>query len=256
MNSETANAPARFRRALITASANGIGAVLARRASAVGYEVIISDRDVAAGKRLAKKLGAAFIPCDLENEEAIVALVREAGTVDLLINNGGISGPVGPLKSLSSHDWRQVLDVNLTAQYIACREMIPCMEAAGRGGCIINMSSVAAQIGYPDRAAYAASKAGVLGLTAALAREVGGQGIRVNAILPATTRGDRIDRVIAEFGRSKGVSREEAEAAYLSRHAIPTMIEPDDIAETILFLAGPYGRSITGQFIRVDGGFQ
>lgn len=145
-----------------------------------------------------------------------------------------------------------MLEVNLTAQFIACREMVP----QGRGGAIVNMSSVAAQIGYPDRAAYAASKAGVLGLTAALAREVGADGIRVNAVLPATTRGARIESVIEAFGEANGLSSQDAKRSYLARHATGRMIEPDEVADMILFLASDAARSITGQFIRVDGGFQ
>lgn len=244
------------RRALIMAGASGIGAILAERAVAAGYAVTVSDRDHEAGDALAARTGCRFLPCDLGDEARISAVVETVGAVDLLVNNGGISGPTEPVATLDPTAWRQVLDINLTAQFLTCHAMVPLMLAAGKGGCIVNMSSVAARIGYPNRAAYAASKAGVLGLTAALAREVGPQGIRVNAVLPATTRGDRIERVFHDYAEANDLPLDAAEAAFLTRHATGRMVEPEDIADTILFLAGPAGRSITGQFIGVDGGFE
>jgi NAD(P)-dependent dehydrogenase (short-subunit alcohol dehydrogenase family) len=244
------------RRALIMAGASGIGAVLVERAVAAGYDVIVSDRDRDAGEALAARTGCGFLPCDLGDEGQIFATVERVGAVHLLVNNGGVSGPTEPVTALDPRDWRQVLDINLTAQFLSCHAMVPLMLAAGKGGCIVNMSSVAARIGYPNRAAYAASKAGVLGLTAALAREVGPQAIRVNAVLPATTRGDRIQRVFRDFAEANNLSLDAAEASFLTRHATGRMVEPEDIADTILFLASDAGRSITGQFIGVDGGFE
>ncbi|AUW58791.1 short-chain dehydrogenase [Sphingobium sp. SCG-1] len=244
------------RRTLITASATGIGAILAERAISRGYEVIVSDCDIAAGQALCERLNCRFERCDLAVEAEVVDLVQRVGAVHLLVNNGGVSGPTVPLSAVTSAQWRRVMEVNVTAQFIACREMVPLMLAAGKGGCIINMSSVAAQIAYPCRAPYAASKAAVLGLTAALAREVGRDGIRVNAILPATTRGDRIDRVIAAYGEANKLSLDDAKSHYLTRHADGRLVDPENVADTILFLASDSARSITGQFVRVDGGFQ
>ena len=249
-------APEPHRRALITAGASGIGAVLAERAVTAGYEVIVSDRDEATGEQLAQRIGCRFIPCDLAQGDDVLSLGESVGAVTLLVNNGGISGPTVPLIELDSTDWRKVLEVNLTAQFLTSKAIVPKMIAAARGGTIINMSSVAARIGYPNRSAYAASKTGVLGLTAALARELGPHNIRVNAVLPATTRGARIDAVIRDFAAHNQLSLPQAEAAYLTRHATGRMIEPEEIADTILFLASDSARSITGQFIGVDGGFQ
>lgn len=246
----------RPRSALIMAGASGIGAVLVERAGAAGYAVTVTDRDIGAGEALARRTSCRFLPCDLGDEAQIFELVEQVGAVDLLVNNGGISGPTAPVASLAPKDWRQVLDINLTAQFLTCHAMVRLLLAADRGGCIVNMSSVAARIGYPNRAAYAASKAGVLGLTAALARELGPVGIRVNAILPATTRGERIQRVFRDYAEANGLSLDVAEASFLTRHATGRMVEPEDIADTVLFLASAAGRSITGQFIGVDGGFE
>lgn len=240
---------------LITASASGIGAVTAREAIRDGHEVILSDIDAIAGAQLAEELGARFEFADLACEGDIKALIRATGAVDLLVNNGGISGPTAPVTETSTEEWRHVFAVNVTAQFIACREMVPLMRAAG-GGSIVNMSSVAARIGYPNRSAYAASKRAVLGLTAALAREVGGDDIRVNAVLPGTVRGARIDAVIERYTATNHVTVEEARQHYLSRHATGRFVEPVEVARMILYLGGDAARSITGQFINVDGGFE
>ena len=242
------------KRALITAAASGIGAIIAREARRAGYEVVISDIDEAAGRALAEAHGLAFVRADLAAEDDIVALVRQVGAVDLLVNNGGIAGPTAPVSEIPTLAWRQVFDVNVTAQFIACREMVPLMR--GRGGAIVNMASVAAKIGYPNRAPYAASKWAVLGFTASLAREVAEHGIRVNAILPGSVRGERIMRVIRAYAQANGLSEADATAHYLRRQATGRFVEPEEIAAMVLYLANDAARSITGQFISIDGGFE
>jgi NAD(P)-dependent dehydrogenase (short-subunit alcohol dehydrogenase family) len=243
------------RKALITAAASGIGCATAKAALAAGYEVFISDIDRGAGEQLAAETGMRFIFSDLAVEREIVNLIATVGRVDLLVNNGGVAGPTAPVTAISSEEWRRVIEINLTAQFVACREAVPLM-AEGGGGTIINMASVAARIGYPHRSPYTASKWGVLGFTATLAREVGEMGIRVNAILPGAVRGPRIASVISDFARVNNLSIEDAERTYLQRHATGEFVAPQDIAAMIVFLASNAGRSITGQFICIDGGFQ
>jgi len=131
---------------------------------------------------------------------------------------------------------------------------VPLMR--GQGGAIINMASVAAKIGYPNRAPYAASKRAVLGFTASLAREVAEHGIRVNAILPGSVRGERIMRVIRAYAQANGLSEADATAHYLRRQATGRLVEPEEIAAMVLHLASDAARSITGQFISIDGGFE
>ena len=171
------------KRALITAAASGIGAIIAREARRAGHDVVISDIDETAGRALAEAHGLAFVRADLAAEDDIVALVRQVGAVDLLVNNGGIAGPTAPVTEIPTQAWRQVFDVNVTAQFIACREMVPLMR--GRGGAIVNMASVAAKSGYPNRAPYAASKWAVLGFTASLARAVAEHGTGSTPSCPA-----------------------------------------------------------------------
>jgi len=243
------------KRVLITAAAGGIGAAIARSAKTDGYDVVTSDIDTACGEKLASEIGATFIACNLANKDEVVALVAKTDAVDLLVDNGGIAGPTAPVAELRTEDWNLVFAINATATFVACREMVRLMRPKGRG-VIINMASVAAKIGYPNRAAYAASKRAVLGLTASLAREVGPDGIRVNAILPGTVRGDRIDRVIAEFAEANKVTIEEARKTYLARHADGKFVEAYEIAALVLFLASDAARPITSQFVSIDGGFE
>jgi NAD(P)-dependent dehydrogenase (short-subunit alcohol dehydrogenase family) len=109
-----------------------------------------------------------------------------------------------PVADINTNEWRYVFEINVTAQFIACHEMVPYMKAAG-GGCIIIMSSVAARIGYKNRSPYGASKRAVLGLTAALARVVAVDGIRVNAILPGAVRGERFEQKMIRFAEQGGL---------------------------------------------------
>jgi NAD(P)-dependent dehydrogenase (short-subunit alcohol dehydrogenase family) len=243
------------KKALITAAAGRIGATIARRARQEGYEVTISDIDREGGERLAVETGMTFIPCDLASEADILAMIEQVGVVDLLVNNGGIAGPTTPVAELSTEDWNKVFAINMTATFIACREMVRLMKPAG-GGSIVNMASVAAKIGYPNRAAYAASKRAILGFTASLAREVGTDGIRVTAVLPGTVRGDRVERVIASFAEANKISVEEARQSYLKRQATGKFVEPEEIAALVLFLGSDAVRSITAESISIDGGFE
>jgi len=195
------------------------------------------------------------VACDVAQETDLVALVHGLGAVGVLVNNAGIAGPTAPLTQVSTEEWRRVFDINVTSHFITAREMVPLMAAAG-AGLIVNLASVAATIGYANRSAYGASKRAVLGLTAALAREVAAEGIRVNAILPGAVRGERIVRVVEAFAAANNVPLADAEAWYLRRQATGRYVEPDEIAAMVLYLASEAGRSITGQFISVDGGFE
>ncbi|MDW8397857.1 MAG: 3-oxoacyl-ACP reductase FabG [Acetobacteraceae bacterium] len=243
------------RRALVTASASGIGLVTVRALRAAGWEVVLSDLPQSEGAARAAECGAEWVPCDLRDAAQIAALAEAAGDVGLLVNNGGLAGPTLPVAEMPPEAWNEVLAVNLTAPFLLCRALVPRMVAAG-AGLVVNIASVAARIGYPNRSPYAASKWGLLGLTATLAREVGAAGVRVNAILPGSVRGPRIASVIAAYAEANGIPLEQAEAHYLRRQATGRFIEPEEIAGTILFLASDAARSITGQFLGVDGGFE
>lgn len=241
--------------AVVTASASGIGREIARILVRDGYRTIVSDIDLARGQETAAELNAEFRACDVSKADQVEALFAGLGTIDVLVNNAGISGPTAPLHEIGIAQWQESVDVNLTAMFLACRLVVPGMIAAGKG-VIVNMSSVAGTIGYPNRSPYCATKWAVLGLTGSLAREVGKNGIRVNAILPGTVRGPRIESVIAGYAEKNNISVPDAEAWYLARQATGAYVEPQEIAEMVSYLCSPKARSITGQFIGVNGGFE
>jgi len=241
--------------AVVTASASGIGRETARVLAREGYRVVVSDIDVAQGEATAAEIKSEFRPCDVRRPEQIEALFKGLGTIRVLVNNAGIAGPTAPLTQIDLPTWNDSININLTAMFLTCRSVVPGMVAAG-AGTIVNMSSVAGKIGYANRTPYCATKWAVLGLTASLAREVGHHGVTVNAILPGAVRGDRIERVIAAHARAENIGIEEAEKYYLARQATGAFIEPQEIAEMIAYLTMPKARSITGQFIGVNGGFE
>jgi NAD(P)-dependent dehydrogenase (short-subunit alcohol dehydrogenase family) len=241
--------------AVITASASGIGLEIARVLVRDGYRTILSDIDAARGQAAAAELKAEFRACDVRKADRIEALFDGLGPVTVLVNNAGVSGPTAPLPEITPAQWQDVVDINITAMFLTCRLVVPGMVAAGHG-IIVNMSSVAGTIGYPNRSPYCATKWAVLGLTASLAREVGKNGVRVNAILPGTVRGPRIESVIAAYAAKNNIGTAEAEQWYLARQATGAYIEPQEIAEMVSYLCSPKARSITGQFIGVNGGFE
>jgi len=243
------------RLAVITASAAGIGLVVAENLCRDGWKVILSDIDSQKGEREAHRIGAEFRACDVGDPRQLERIFTGLNRIDLLINNAGIMGPSGPTWECPYDGWEETLKINLTSHFIACSLVVPRMIQVGRG-VIINMSSMAGLFAWPTRVAYGVSKWGALGLTKTLAKEVAQYGIRVNAILPGAVRGDRIEQGIAAFAKANNVSLEEARSHYLSRQATGKLVEPQEIADTILFLASDKAKSITGQFIQVSGGFE
>jgi NAD(P)-dependent dehydrogenase (short-subunit alcohol dehydrogenase family) len=152
-------------------------------------------------------------------------------------------------------DWVATLIANLTSHFLCARRAVPKMKEMG-SGLIVNISSGSAKVGLPLRLPYVVSKGAVLSLTLNLARELGPFGIRANAIMPGAIRGARIQRVIAAKAEALGISPDEYEQTLLRYVSLRTMVEPEDIASMILYLASPAGRRITGQVIGVDGNIE
>src|SRR5690606_30633015 len=153
----------------------------------------ILDIDEAAGERTAAETGATFHLCDVADSAAVERIFASFPRIDLLVNNAGIAGPTLPVVETPVEAWKRAVDINLTSHFVAARAALPAMIEARRG-VIVNMASVAAKIAYPNRAVYAATKWAILGFTGSLAHEVGQMGIRVNAIMPASVRGERIEK--------------------------------------------------------------
>jgi NAD(P)-dependent dehydrogenase (short-subunit alcohol dehydrogenase family) len=173
----------------------------------------------------------------------------------VLINNVGIAGPTARVEDVSLPDWERTIAVNLTAHFLCIRRAVPSMKAAA-DGCIINISSGSAKVGLPLRVPYVVSKGAVLSLTTTLARELGPDNIRVNAILPGAIRGDRMARFIAAKADALGVDAGEYERSLIRYVSLRTTVDPEDIAAMAMLLASHAGRRISGQCIGVDGNIE
>jgi NAD(P)-dependent dehydrogenase (short-subunit alcohol dehydrogenase family) len=244
-------------RVLVTAGAAGIGAAIAQGFIEAGAKVAICDVDAEALARFAANHADVVTTLtDVADQAAVEQLFAEVkarlGGLDVLVNNAGIAGPTGRIDELAVDDIRRTLDVDLLSQFLVTRLGVPLLRASSDGA-IINMSSVAGRLGYGLRTPYAAAKWGIVGFTASLAKELGPEGIRVNAILPGVVRGARIERVIRDRAAAAGVSYQEMETQYLKQVSLRRMVEPEDIAAMALFLCSPAGANISGQAISVCG---
>jgi len=244
-------------RVLVTAGAAGIGREIVRALVEDGARVHICDVDTAAlddARREDGVTASVTDVADVDQVERLFAEVREhLGGLDVLVNNAGIAGPTGRVESITAADWRRTIDVNITGQFYCTHFAVPLLRESRRG-VIVNMSSVAGRFGYPFRTPYAASKWAVVGFTQSLARELGADGITVNAILPGPVEGPRIERVIRARAELLGVSYEEMERRYRERASLQRMVSPRDVAAMVVFLCSEAGRNITGQSLSVCAG--
>ena len=231
------------KRALVTGSGRGIGAAIARALHRDGWILTLNyctRREPA--EALARELECSVFQADVSNSRQAEALVEFAGPVELLVNNAGVSH-FGLLTHQTDAEWERILDVKLTGVRNCCRAVLPGMVRAKRG-CILNVASMWGLAGASCEAAYSAAKAGVIGLTRALAKEYGPSGIRVNAVAPGVIHTEMLDRFSPE--ELAGLVEETP----LGRLGIP-----EDVANLCAFLASDAASFITGQTIAVDGGF-
>lgn len=244
------------RRVLVTAGAGGIGLAIVEALVDAGAKVHICDVDGQALDACRARLGVTTSIADVSREADVDRLFNDVqaslGGLDALVNNAGIAGPTGAVEDLEPADWRRCIDIDLVGQFLCARRAVPMIKVAGRG-VIINMSSAAGRHGYAYRTPYSAAKWGVIGLTQSLAKELGPDGIAVNAILPGIVRGSRMEGVIRARAAQVGLSYEEMEKEYLSKVSLRRMVTQQDIANMVLFLISPLGQNISGQSIGVCG---
>lgn len=229
--------------ALITGSSRGIGKAIAAALAREGWRVVLTgSRDSACGRETAAQLGAEFIPADLRDSAQIAALFDAVGDVDALVCNAGVAH-YGLLQDMTDEQWQDLFSVNTEAVFRCCRAAIPGMLRRKKGT-IITLSSVWGVHGASCEAAYSASKAAVIGLTKALAKELGPSGIRVNCVAPGVIETDMLAHLSAE---DKAALAEETPLGRLGT--------PEDVAELVAFLASERAAFLTGQTIGIDGGF-
>ncbi len=245
------------KKVVITAGACGIGYAIARFLHAQGAQVSICDVDAVALENAKSALEGCFafeadVSSEADVEAFFKAVLKDFGRLDALINNAGIAGPTGKIEQLSVAEWRRCLDICLTGQFLCARQAVPLMKANG-GGCLVNIGSAASKHGYAFRTPYAAAKFGVIGLTESLAKELGPDNIRVNAILPGIVEGPRMDNVIRARAAETGISFDDMKDEYMIKVSLRRMVSPDDVASSVGFLLSDFGKNISGQSLAVDG---
>lgn len=243
-------------RVLVTAGASGIGREIARAFAAQGAGVFVCDIDAGGLDALANEIaGLKTVVCDVSKRQEIESMVATAATalggLDVLVNNAGISGPTAPVEDVDPDAWEQVMQVNLTGTFNVTRCAIPHLKKS-EAGVIINMSSLGGRYGYPDRSPYSVSKWGLIGFTKTLSIELGGYGIRANAILPGAVDGPRIQKVFEGRAQTTGRTIEEVKQDAMAIQSLKQLVDPRDIAALCVFLASSAGKSISGQMIPID----
>lgn len=232
---------------LVTGAASGLGSEIARRFGEQDATVELLDRDWPVAEQVpgARARGRSVDVRDADAVSAVVEAIRaDRGRIDVLVNCAGIR-EIAPALELAAEEWQRVLDVNLGGTFHCAQAAARVMVDAGRGS-IVNVSSTSGLQADPSRVAYCASKAGILGLTRALALDLGRYGVRVNAVCPGLTRTPLTESYFGDDAFVAGL----ADVVPLGRAA-----DPRDIADVVLFLAGDGARHVTGVALPVDGGF-
>ncbi len=238
---------------LVTGGASGLGLATATKFAAGGARVVINDLRAEAAEQAAASLGAGHIGLggDVASEadvrRFVAAAQKTAGRIDILINNAGIPDSFVPTVEQSLEHWRRLIDIHLTGTYLVSKTVAPGMIAAGQGGAIVNLNSIAGVLGLPVRTAYSAAKAGIGMLTRVLGCEWGPHNIRVNAVAPGYMLTPLLRRLLEE-GKVDG-------KRIRRRTPMGRLGEAEHIADAITFLASDQAAFITGVTLPVDGGY-
>ena len=228
--------------ALVTGGSRGIGRAIVLELARAGASVVVgyrSGKDEA--ESVAEEAGGRAVQADVSDPEEAAGLVGEAGEPDVLVNNAGLTRD-GLLPRMPDEDWRDVIETNLSSVFYTCRAAVrPMMKR--RAGAIVNISSVVGLHGNPGQTNYAASKAGIIGLTKALARELGSRGVRANVIAPGYITSRLTDEI-----------SEEMRSLMLQNTPLGRLGDPEDVAGAVRFLCSDDAKFITGEVLLVDGG--
>jgi 3-oxoacyl-[acyl-carrier protein] reductase len=228
--------------ALVTGGSRGIGRAIALELAKAGASVVVgyrSGKDEA--EAVAQETGGRALAADISSPEEAGRLVEEAGELDILVNNAGLTRD-GLLARMSDADWRDVIETNLSSVFYTCRAAArPMMKR--RGGAIVNLSSVVGLHGNPGQTNYSASKAGVIGFTKALARELGSRGVRANVVAPGYIKTRLTDEI-----------SDEMRELMLANTPLGRLGDPENVAGAVRFLCSDDAAFITGEVLLVDGG--
>jgi NAD(P)-dependent dehydrogenase (short-subunit alcohol dehydrogenase family) len=244
-------------RVLITAGAAGIGLEIARAFVREGARAHVCDVDESALAALGRSDPAmTWTRGDVADRREVGALFADAlqrlGGLDCMVNNAGIAGPTGRVEEIDPEEWDRCIAVDLTGQFNCVRLAVPHLRKSGNAS-ILNVSSLAGRLGFALRTPYAAAKWGVIGLTRSLAVELGPDRIRVNALLPGIVAGDRQKRVLTAKAAARGLTYDEMEKFAFSFTSLKEYVTPQQLADLVVFVASPHGRTISGQSLSVCG---
>ena len=245
------------KRVLITAGAAGICAVVAERFAEQGARVHVGDVDEKAlGVFAAVHPGIGVTAADVASAADVDRLFDDAqarlGGLDILVSGAGIAGPVGHVEDIDEAGWRRTLDVNLTGAFLLTRRAVPLLKRQGSGSIVI-FSSNYGLWGQRTRTPYVSSKWALIGFTKSLAMELGPFGVRANAMCPGNVAGARVERAMEMESLARGIDPEELRRQWIQASSMRTLISPDDVARTILFICSDAGVHISGQALAVDG---
>lgn len=241
---------------MISAVGSGIGLAIARGLVDDGWQVVGCDADPAALAALgASDPGIHAYLADVADPASVENFFAQANleSLDLLVNNAGIAGPTARLEDQPVDGWQRTIDINLNGMFHMARLAIPLLRARAKGAAIINMSSSAGLFGFALRTPYVASKWAVIGLTKALAIELGPLGITVNAICPGSVEGERIDRVIAADAAARGIDARQVEQEYKRQTSLRSFVRTGDVVAMVRYLCSDGGSRISGQALAIDG---
>lgn len=246
--STTASTAAAVRTAIVTGGARGIGAASARQLAEDGFQVAIADIDPDAARATAGAIGdvAMGVELDVTNHEswlsAVNVVTERFGPLTALVNNAGIAGRSAPAWELSIEEWQQVIAIDLTGVFYGCRSVLPGMIEAGYGR-IVNIASIAGKEGNPNASPYSAAKAGVIGLTKSLAKEVASHGVLINAVTPAVIATPILEQVSQQH------------IDYMTnRIPMGRVGQPEEVANLVSFLCSDKVSFSTGAVFDISGG--
>jgi len=250
------------RTALVTGAGRGIGQAIAIEQAKRNRDIVIADlnqEEMAETKEQIEELGqrALCLHTDIRDDRSIAETVDKAqeafGSIDVLVNNSGISGPTLPCDDMPIEEWDETIAVNLRGAFLMCRAVLPIMKRQEFGR-IVNIASVTGKRPVPERTPYAASKMGLIGFTRSLAAEVGDRDINVNVVCPGSVKGPRIERVFRRHAEAEGVTSQEVKEREMDRSARNELVDRQNVARVVAFLSSDDASQMTGQDLNVSAG--